>query len=55
MVESVASRYATITMIEPQNRYVLIEPSLLTSTPMFSGTSMPSNARKAKANTVTFE
>jgi hypothetical protein len=41
-------------MAEPQSRYFLIEFSLFTSTPMFRGTSIPSSARKANANTVTW-
>src|SRR5207253_9852226 len=44
MLPHVVHRYATITTIEPQKRYRVIDRSLLTSTPMFKGTSIPRSA-----------
>src|SRR5439155_11905588 len=52
IVPSVAQRYATITTTEPQNRYFLIDRMWTISTPMFSGTSIPSRARITKPNHV---
>src|SRR5262249_23352552 len=45
MLDQVAHRYATITTRQPQNRYRFMDFSLLISTPMFKGTSMPRSAR----------
>src|SRR6516164_10222919 len=45
MLAQVVHRRATITTRQPQNRYRLMERSLLISAPMFMGTSMPSRAR----------
>src|SRR5215470_10882562 len=45
MLDQVVHRYATITTRQPQNRYRLMERSLLISAPMFKGTSMPRSAR----------
>src|SRR5712691_7284262 len=45
MFPKVAQRYATITTSDPQNRYRLIDRRSTISTPMFSGTSIPSSAR----------
>src|SRR6266702_118453 len=45
MLDQVAHRYATITTRQPQNKYFLMDRSLLISTPMFIGTSMPRRAR----------
>ena len=52
IVPSVVQRYANMTTIEPQNKYFLIERMFTISTPMFSGTSMPSRARMTKPNHV---
>src|SRR5437867_9367320 len=55
MFPHVVHRYAAITMMQPQNRYVLIAFSPpLTSTPMFSGVSMPRSARMANEKNVKF-
>jgi hypothetical protein len=51
-VPNVAQRYPSITTIEPQNRYFLIARMWTISTPMFSGTSMPSRARMTRPNSV---
>src|SRR5260370_36906163 len=45
MFDRVAHKYAMITTRQPQNKYRLMEFSLLISTPMFNGTSMPRSAR----------
>src|ERR671930_439933 len=52
IVPSVAQRYARMTTTEPQNRYFLIARMWTSSTPMFSGTSIPSNARMTRPNSV---
>src|SRR5439155_20789862 len=55
MLPHVAQRYAAITMMQPQNRYVLIAFSPpFTSTPMFSGVSIPRRARIANEKKVRF-
>ena len=41
-----------MTTIEPQNRYLRIERMWTISTPMFSGTSIPSRARMTSPNRV---
>jgi hypothetical protein len=52
IVPSVAHRYANITTAEPQKRYFLIAFMWTISTPMLSGTSIPSRARMTKPNQV---
>src|SRR5205823_7009822 len=52
IVPNVAQRYANMTTTEPQNKYFLIDRMLTISTPMFSGTSIPSSARITKPNHV---
>src|SRR5438128_11844368 len=52
MLPNVAHRYATIVTREPQNRYFLIAFRWTISTPMFSGTSIPSRARITKTKNV---
>ena len=44
-----------MTTIEPQNRYFLIERMWTISTPMFSGTSIPSRARITRPKIVQLE
>src|SRR2546428_9839148 len=52
MLPNVAHRYATIVTREPQNRYFLIAFRWTISTPMFSGTSIPSRARMTRPKNV---
>src|SRR5438093_11652080 len=54
MFPNVAHRYETITTAEPQNRYFLIARRCTISTPIFSGTSIPSSARITRPKNVQF-